>query len=230
MDLMQLAIDKEGSIDVIERLAKLQQDAQAQEAQRLFADALHRAQMQMGRISADALNPQTKSRYVTYAKLDKVLRPIYSQEGFALSFDTEESTPEMIRVLCYVSHIAGHTRTYRINMPADGKGAKGGDVMTKTHATGAAASYGMRYLLKMIFNVAVGEDDDDGNMGARNGIGEDVQNEHLDAIRQAPDLESLKRVYKEAYKAAHTINDAPSKNLFIKVYEEQKAKFAAEGR
>jgi hypothetical protein len=48
-------------------------------------------------------------------------------------------------------------------MPADGKGAKGGDVMTKTHATGAAMSYGMRYLLKMIFNVAIGEDDKDGN-------------------------------------------------------------------
>ena len=49
-------------------------------------------------------------------------------------------------------------------MPADGKGAKGGDVMTKTHATGSATSYGMRYLLKMIFNVAVGtEKDDDGN-------------------------------------------------------------------
>jgi hypothetical protein len=48
-------------------------------------------------------------------------------------------------------------------MPADEKGAKGGDAMTKTHAAGSAMSYGMRYLLKMIFNVAIGEDDDDGN-------------------------------------------------------------------
>jgi hypothetical protein len=36
--------------------------------------------------------------------------------------------------------------------------------MTKTHATGAAMTYGMRYLLKMIFNVAIGDDDTDGNM------------------------------------------------------------------
>jgi hypothetical protein len=49
-------------------------------------------------------------------------------------------------------------------MPADGKGAKGGDVMTKTHAIGAAVTYGKRYLLGMIFNIAVGGDvDDDGN-------------------------------------------------------------------
>jgi hypothetical protein len=48
-------------------------------------------------------------------------------------------------------------------MPADGKGAKGNDVMTKTHATGSAMSYGSRYLLKLIFNIAIGQDDDDGN-------------------------------------------------------------------
>jgi hypothetical protein len=56
-------------------------------------------------------------------------------------------------------------------MPADGKGARGGDVMTKTHATGSAASYGMRYLLKMIFNIAVAEADDDGNAA---GAGETI--------------------------------------------------------
>jgi hypothetical protein len=48
-------------------------------------------------------------------------------------------------------------------MPADGKGAKGGDVMTKTHAAGSAKSYGKRYILKDVFNVAIGEEDNDGN-------------------------------------------------------------------
>jgi hypothetical protein len=63
-------------------------------------------------------------------------------------------------VICNVSHRAGHSERYQIDMASDGKGAKGGDVMTKTHATGSAMTYGMRYLLKMIFNVAVGDDDD----------------------------------------------------------------------
>jgi hypothetical protein len=67
-------------------------------------------------------------------------------------------------------------------MPADGKGAKGGDVMTKTHAAGSAMSYGMRYLLKMIFNVAVGEDDDDGQAAGR---GQTISE------NQVADLESL---------------------------------------
>ena len=151
-------------VDKMERLFALQERFVAKQAETAFNAALNAAQARMGRIAADATNPQTRSRYATYAALDRVLRPIYIEQGLSLSFDTTDSpVPEHVRVVCHVSHNAGHTRTYHADMPADGKGAKGGDVMTKTHAAGAAMSYGMRYLLKMIFNVAIGEDDRDGN-------------------------------------------------------------------
>lgn len=164
---------RDPSVDIvkIERLMEMRERIEAKAAEREFNTAMKSAQAQMGPIGADALNPQTRSKYATYAKLDSVLRPIYTRHGFALSFDEDESPKaDHIRVLCYVSHQDGHTRTYRKDMPADGKGAKGGDVMTKTHATGAAASYGARYLLKGIFNIAVGEEDKDGNEPANAAI------------------------------------------------------------
>lgn len=161
------ARDPAVDITKIERLMEMRDKQEAKAAERAFNVAMNEAQGEMRPIGADALNPQTKSRYATYAKLDSALRPIYTKHGFSLSFDEDESPkPEHIRVLCYVSHGGGHTRTYRKDMPADGKGAKGGDVMTKTHATGAAASYGARYLLKGIFNIAVGEEDKDGDAPA----------------------------------------------------------------
>jgi hypothetical protein len=164
MQLLQMAVQQGAPIDTIERLAKLQREMVEYNAKLAFDQAMQRAQGKIRRIGADRFNPQTKSNYVTYAKLDGALRPIYTEEGFSLSFNNEAPPGvDVVRVLCYVSHVDGHTRTYQIDMPADGKGAKGGDVMTKTHATGAAVSYGCRYLLKMIFNVAVGETDDDGN-------------------------------------------------------------------
>lgn len=151
-------------VDKLKQLLDMQERISARNAEIAFNTAMKDAQAEMRPISADATNPQTKSKYATYAKLDSVLRPIYTGHGFSLSFDEADSPkPEHIRVVCYVAHDAGHTRTYRKDMPADGKGAKGGDVMTKTHATGAAASYGARYLLKGIFNIAVGDDDKDGN-------------------------------------------------------------------
>ncbi len=160
----QMACNPNADMDKFERLLAAKERMDAKAAETAFNAAMSEAQSRIGRVSADANNPQTRSRYATYGALDRALRPIYTEHGFALSFDEADGAPEgWIRVVCLVSHKDGFTRTYHKDMPADGKGAKGGDVMTKTHAVGAASSYGMRYLLKMIFNVAIGEDDTDGN-------------------------------------------------------------------
>ena len=162
--ISRAAADPGTDVEKMERLMLMYERVEAKRAESSFNDAMSDAQARMRTIGADANNPQTRSKYASYGKLDKALRPIYTDNGFSLSFDTGKDAPEgCVRVLCYVSHKAGHSRTYHVDMPADGKGAKGGDVMTKTHAVGAGMSYGMRYLLKMIFNVAVGEEDVDGN-------------------------------------------------------------------
>lgn len=177
------ARDPSVDIDKLQRLMEMRKTIETEAAEKAFNIAMKAAQAEMGRISTDAENKQTRSRYATYAKLDSILRPIYTKHGFSLSFDEGESPkPEHIRCLCYVSHDAGFTRTYRKDMPADGKGAKGGDVMTKTHATGAASSYGARYLLKGIFNVAIGEDDRDGNDPEPSGVISENQFKRLVAL------------------------------------------------
>lgn len=169
-------------VEKMERLFALQERFLAKQAEAEFNAAMSRVQAAVGRVAANKRNDQTKSRYADYAAIDRVCRPIYVNEGFSVSFGTEESTKaECIRVLAYVSHRAGHTRTYHVDMPADGKGAKGGDVMTKTHATGSATAYGMRYLLKMIWNIAIGDDDNDGNGSGADSIGPG----------QAADIEAL---------------------------------------
>lgn len=180
--ISRVASDPSADIDKLERLMALHRQMESEQAEKAFNAAMAAAQAEMGRISADATNPQTRSKYATYGKLDKVLRPIYTKHGFALSFGTGEPPAElMVRVVCHVSHVGGHSRDYLADMPADGKGAKGNDVMTRTHAVGSAMSYGMRYLLKMIFNVAIGEEDNDGNGPRAETITE----------KQVADLESL---------------------------------------
>lgn len=159
-----LRASKDADVD-FERLDKMQafyERVKAQESEAAYDEAMAAAQAEMGPIAADANNPQTKSCYASYAALDRALRPIYTKHGFSLSFSSGEGAPpDHVRVVCKVA-CAGHKTFPYLDMPADGKGAKGGDVMTKTHATGAAFTYGQRYLLKMIFNIAVGDDNDQG--------------------------------------------------------------------
>jgi len=176
------ARDPAVDIDKMVRLLELRDKMEDRARSDAFDAAMASCQAAMRPIAADSNNPQTKSRYASYHALDKALRPIYSKHGFSLSFDTADGAPEgCVRIVCDVA-MGGHTRRKHIDMPADGKGAKGGDVMTKTHATGAAVSYGSRYLLRMIFNVAVGESDNDGNA-----TGEAIDEKQAAIIRELID-------------------------------------------
>jgi hypothetical protein len=162
--ITRAASDPNVDIDKFERMMAMSERMEAKRAETSFNMAMRDAQAKMRPISANATNNHTKSKYATYDKLDNALRPIYSESGFSLSFNTGEATyPDNVRVICYAAHDDGHVRTYHVDVPTDGKGANGNAVMTKTHATGSALSYGSRYLLKMIFNVRIGEDDNDGN-------------------------------------------------------------------
>jgi len=157
------ARDPAVDLDKMERLLALRDQMEQRAAKRLYDEAMSRAQTDMQRVATDSNNKQTSSKYASYAALDRAIRPIYVKHGFAATFDTGECpTEQCVRVICEVSH-GGYSRQYHLDIPADGKGAKGGDVMTKTHAVGSAISYGRRYLLLMIFNIAIGTDDDDGN-------------------------------------------------------------------
>lgn len=178
------ARDASVDIDKLEKLLAMRERMEQRKAEQDFHAAMTAAQTEMRAVSTDAVNPQTRSRYATYAALDRALRPIYTKHGFSLSFDTADGAPpDWVRVVCDVA-CGGHARRYHVDMPADGIGAKGGAVMTRTHATGSAITYGRRYLLLMIFNIAVGEvEDDDGNAagGGRENITE----------AQAAELEKL---------------------------------------
>ncbi len=161
----QAAADPNTDMDKMERLWAMKKEMDAGKAEIEFNKALSKVQSKVTKVAPDLVNKHTNnSKYASYAAMDETLRPLYTKEGFSISYNTEDTDKaDTLRVLAYVSHKGGHTRTYHADMDNSGKGAKGGDVMTKTHASGAAMSYGMRYLLKMIFNVAIGEDDNDGN-------------------------------------------------------------------
>ena len=224
--IARAASDPAVDIDKMERLLQMQERVMLKSAEAAFNDAMTAAQSEMGRIATDADNPQTKSRYASYGKLDSVLRPIYTKHGFSLSYGTEQSAlPDHVRILCTVAK-GGFSRLYTMDMPNDGKGAKGGDVMTKTHASGAAVTYGMRYLLKMIFNVAIGENDNDGN---GKGMDEGAEADFIASMEACTTTEELQKAFAAAYKAAEAMKDRATMKRFIAAKDVRKAALAKKG-
>jgi hypothetical protein len=161
--IQQAATNPDVDVEKVERLYELLVRQQERDAKASFNASLSRAQAAMGRVSADANNPQTRSKYASYAALDRALRPVYTTEGFAVSFDNGDAPEGTLRTVLVLSHKGGHTERYHRDTPIETTGIQGKAMMTRTHATASAESYNMRYLLKRAFNVAIGEDEDDGN-------------------------------------------------------------------
>jgi hypothetical protein len=161
------ALDPNFDVDKLERLVAMQEAQELRSGERAFNEALSAAEAEMTTISTDANNPQTRSRYATFARLDGAIRPIYTHHGFGISWNTEPmGEPNMIRIVGMLSN--GITaRRFQVDMPIITQGLRGGDMMTRTHATMSAFSYGKRQLLIAMFNLAIGDDDDGNKAGGR---------------------------------------------------------------
>src|SRR5262245_11692024 len=111
--LERVACNPDVPVEKLEKLLALQERILGRRAEDEFNVAMSAAQAEMRPVATDMENPQTRSRYASYAQLDSKLRPIYTAHGFALSFG-EGETPKAdhVRVLCYVTHRGGHTRMY----------------------------------------------------------------------------------------------------------------------
>ena len=159
------ALNPAVDIDKMERLLQMQERIFARDAEMAFNSAMAAAQGEMEPVVRDARNQQTSSNYATLEAISKAVKPVTAKHGFALSFGTAESPLEShYRVTCDLTHIAGHSKHYHADIPADLTGMKGTANKTKTHAFGSTMSYGQRYLTKLIFDLAT--EDDDGNAAA----------------------------------------------------------------
>lgn len=167
VDLIQAVVANPNvSVEKIEALWRMQMEAEDRRAEAVFEAALIAAQDDVQALPWDKLNLTNQGRYVSYPKMEKMLKPIRIRHGFTLTYDTEPGPTPEVAIFCGdLVHKGGHRRRYRLPMPIDPAGPKGGGVMTKTQAVGSGVSYSMRNLNKMIWNVPilVDAEDIDGN-------------------------------------------------------------------
>ena len=140
----------------IERLWQIQMQMDDRTAVQLYNASMVKAQGAMPAIVKDAQGYESK-----YAKLEKIIKaimPIYSAEGFAVSYsEGDASEKNHIRIIAAVMHISGHTERHHIDVAIDNSGSK-----NTTQAKGSSVAYAKRYLICMIFNIVLADEDDDG--------------------------------------------------------------------
>jgi len=158
------ATDPNVDIDKMERLLNMQERIFDKNAEMAFNTAMAIVQQETPRIKREADNPQTRSKYAKLESINHVLVPIYTENGFALSFGTGDTPSEgWQRITCKISHVGGHSANFFVDLPVDDEGLKGNTNKTKMHGAGSTMSYGRRYLTVLIFNITISDEDNDGN-------------------------------------------------------------------
>ena len=210
----KVIVNKEVDADKLRVLVDLQIQLEDRQAEKAFDADMIEAQSEVRALSWDKINTERNSRNVSYPKIDAMLRPIRLKYGFTQTWDSEPSSmADMMVVCCDVIHRSGHRRRYRLPMPIDNMGPKGGSgVMTKQQGVGGGSSYGIRKLASMIWDIPllVDKDDNDGNpiratvSESQAKILNDLYGRLSEATR-AKVLEYMTNTYKQEIKAVEDI-------------------------
>jgi hypothetical protein len=210
MQMIQIAFQKAVESGGPEALAVADRILEQMAKQRDYEDrdrfnaSLLRIQTELKPVVKRGWNDSTKSSFALVQDVDAAIAGLMRQEGMSLTFEPElNPQPNMVTIIGILSQGA-YSRRYPLPMPCDGQGAKGGGVMSRTHATGSAATYAKRYLKNLIFDLSFKEKDDDGNAA---GVGiEELSQEQFaplkDAIEGATKISEVTSAYISALKAA----------------------------
>lgn len=177
LNTLQTALEKGVDADSLGKLLDMQERVLDRQASQAYSQSMVDVQSKMPVIEKNCENKHTRSKYADMSQIIKQITPVYTEAGFALSF--AEGVPAMegeIRVTCDVMHIQGHSKHYFVDMPLGVSGIDGNKMMTETHGTGSAFTYGQRYLTKLIFNLNTGDDDDGNSAGGDTRSAIEVEN------------------------------------------------------
>lgn len=177
----RLALNPDLPVEKLEKLLDMQIKIMGIEAEKEFAAAMARVQAAFPKVARDRKNDQTNSRYSTIEAIAAAIKPIYTAEGFSMSFSEAESPKaDHVRVIGVLRHRQGHKTEHYRDVAIDATGIAGKVNKTQTHAEASSITYGRRYVTCLAFDVATG-DDNDGNQPKGETITE----------QQAADLHSL---------------------------------------
>lgn len=202
--ISRAASDPAVDIDKLERLLSMQERLQASQALAAYNADMATLQAHMPSISKDAkivVNGQVRATYASFENIVSTIRPMLDDYGFSVTFKTTFEG-ELLCVLGRISHRAGHSEETVIKLPFDTSGSK-----NDVQAIGSSVSYGKRYALCMLLNIATGGEDDDGASAAPKVDEKDLYGQfrrHMDAVwSNFPSIEAIKEyIAQEDYRAA----------------------------
>lgn len=159
--LIAKAIDKDTSVEVMEKLLAMRKEFLAEQAKKAFDEAMAKFQKECPVIEKTKpvyeKGSTTAIRY-KYAVLDSIVsqtKNAIASNGLSYSFD-ELKDEKFTTIICTVTHIAGHSRQTSFKIPIGTEA-----YMSDVQKHGARMTFGKRYAFCNAFGIITGDEDND---------------------------------------------------------------------
>jgi hypothetical protein len=164
MVMIDRAIEKNVSIEVMERLFVLQEKWDAKMAKKAFDEAMSAFQGECPIIKKEKDGGETKQglRAYKYAPLEAIIekvKPILAKHGLSYSFDVTVNG-QNVTAICIAKHILGHSEQSTMEVPL---GTKTG-IMSNSQVTAGTSTFAKRYAFVNIFGIVTEDEDNEKNL------------------------------------------------------------------
>lgn len=151
----RVANNPDADIAKLEKMIDMQERILDRNAKSAFSAAMASMQSEMPEVVERGQAHNTK--YATFEDINAAVRPVLQKYGFAVTFRVNQDA-HTIRVKAVLAHREGHSEETDITLPADTSGSK-----NAVQAVGSTVSYGKRYTMSALLNIATRGEDDDAN-------------------------------------------------------------------
>jgi hypothetical protein len=159
--LLSKAIDKNVSVETLEKLMTMRTQLKQEQAQEEYNRALSEFQQECPTIKKTKNGGETRSGKVAYkyAPLESIVeqvKELIAKHGFSYDIHTT-MTEKTVKVFCTINHIGGYSKTNDVEFPLTTKT----EIMSAPQVVAATLTYGKRYAFCDGFGILTGDEDND---------------------------------------------------------------------
>ncbi len=156
----RVAMSPDADIQKLQHMMDMQERWMDRNAKQSFSAAISKMQAEIPEVTERAKAHNTK--YASFEDINAAVRPVLHKHGFAITFRVDQEQQGIVKVTAVLSHCNGHSEDTCIILPYDTSGSK-----NAVQAVGSSISYGKRYTMSALLNIATRGEDDDANGAVR---------------------------------------------------------------
>jgi hypothetical protein len=158
--LISQAIDKNVSVETMERLLIMRRELKAEFAKEAFDKAMSEFQAACQTIKkTKCIYTKAGNKAYSYAPLESIVEQVkgrLKEYGFSYAVQTETKEGK-VKVTCIAKHKYGHTEPSSVEVPLGNKT----EIMSQTQVVAAALTFAKRYAFCNAFGILTGDEDTD---------------------------------------------------------------------